>query len=201
MARKRGTQADLLVLHGKLRQYRHDFVTAMADFDLALKADPANFGARAWRIAILLVQADYAGARRECGLLAPHASELQAIACVAQIDATTGNARPAYARLSAALKQAGDIDPGHQLWIRTRLAEMAWRFGDNVAAERQFRMALALGIDDNFPAGRLRRFPARAGPRRRSDAAAREMGAARTPCCCAWRWRRGRSSCRRAKNT
>ena len=30
------------------------------------------------------------------------------------------------------------------------MAEMAWRFGDNAAAERQFRAALALGIDDNF---------------------------------------------------
>src|SRR6267154_1804833 len=27
-----GTPADLLVLHGKLRQYRHDFAAAMADF-------------------------------------------------------------------------------------------------------------------------------------------------------------------------
>jgi len=144
------TPADLLVLHGKLRQYRHDFAAAMADFDLALKADPGNFSARSWRIAILMVQADYAGARRECGLLAPYASELQAVACTAYVDATTGNARPAYARLSAALAQAGNIDPGHQLWIRTRLAEMAWRYGDAAAAERHFRAALALGIDDNF---------------------------------------------------
>lgn len=144
------TPAELLVLHGKLRQYRHDFAAAMADFDLALKADPANFGARAWRTAILMVQADYAGARRECGLLAPHASELQAVACVAYVDATTGNARLAYANLNAALARAGDIDPGHQLWIRTRLAEMAWRFGDTATAERQFRAALALGVDDNF---------------------------------------------------
>ena len=144
------TAADLLVLHGKLRQYRHDFATAMADFDLALKSDPGNFGARAWRIAILMVQADYAGARRECGLIAPYASELQAVACSAYVDATTGNARPAYARLNAALARAGEVDPGHQLWILTRLAEMAWRFGDTGAAERHFRTALALGFDDNF---------------------------------------------------
>lgn len=144
------TPAELLVLHGKLRQYRHDFTTAMADFDLALKADPENFSARAWRIAILMVQADYAGARRECGLMAPSASALQATACIAQIDATTGHARAAYGRLSAALAQSGDIDPAHQLWVRTRLAEMAWRAGDAGAAERQFRAALALGIDDNF---------------------------------------------------
>ena len=144
--------AEMLVLHGKLRQYRHDFQTAMADFDLALKADPANFAARAWRAAILMVQADYAGVRRECALLAPHASELQAVACVAYVDATTGSARAAHERLSAALARAraGGIDPGHELWIQTRLAEMAWRSGQLATAERHFRAGLGLGTNDNF---------------------------------------------------
>ena len=32
---------EILVLHGMLRQYRHDFTRGMADFDLALQADPA----------------------------------------------------------------------------------------------------------------------------------------------------------------
>ena len=144
------TPPDILVLHGKLRQYRHDFAQAMADFDLALQADPAHFGARAWRHAILMVQADYAGARRECSLLAPHATELQAAACLAHVDATTGNARAAYGRLSAALARDAQTDPGHRLWVQTRLAEMAWRFGDLAAAERHFRAGLGLGINDNF---------------------------------------------------
>ncbi len=144
------TPPDLLVMHGKLRQYRHDFAQAMANFDLALKVDPAHFGARAWRHAILMVQADYAAARRECGLLAPHATELQAAACLAYVDATTGNARSAYARLAAALARDGGGDPAHRLWIQTRLAEMAWRTGDLAAAERHFRAGLALGINDNF---------------------------------------------------
>ena len=142
--------AEILVLHGKLRQYRHDFQKALLNFDLALNADPANFAARAWRVAILMVQADYAGVRRECALLAPHASELQAVACVAYLDATTGNARAAYERLSAARGRAGGIDAEHDLWIQTRLAEMAWRTGQLAAAERHFRAGLGLGINDNF---------------------------------------------------
>jgi hypothetical protein len=122
----------------------------MADFDLALQADPANVGARAWRAAILMVQADSAAARRECLLLAQIAGGLQAVACIAYIDATTGKARTAYAHLSAALAGERDVDPGYQLWIQTRLAEMAWRFGDLAAAERHFRAGLALGVNDNF---------------------------------------------------
>jgi len=145
-----GTPAELLVLHGKLRQYRHDFAAAMADFDLALQADPASTGARAWRAAILMVQADYAAARRECLLLAQIADALQAAACIAYIDATTGKARTAYAHLSAALAAERDVEPGYQLWIQTRLGEMAWRFGDLAAAERHFRAGLAVGVNDNF---------------------------------------------------
>ncbi len=145
-----GTPAEMLVLHGKLRQYRHDFPRAMANFDLALQADPANIGARAWRAALLMVQADYAGAMRECELLAPITTELHAVACTAYVDASTGRARAAYARLNAALARDNEREPEFRLWIHTRLAEMAWRIGDHAAAEKHFRQGLALGLDDNF---------------------------------------------------
>lgn len=141
---------EILVLHGMLRQYRHDFARAMAVFDLALQSDPANTEARAWRAAILMVQADYAAARRECALLAEHATELHATACISYIEATTGNARAGYKRLAAALARRADVDPAFRVWIATRLAEMAWRIGDLAAAERHFRQGIALGIDDNF---------------------------------------------------
>jgi hypothetical protein len=142
--------AEILTLHGMLRQYRHDFARGMADFELALKSDPSNTEARAWRAAILMVQADYPAARRECELLAENATELHATACLAYVDAATGQARAAYARVASALARRSDVDPGFRLWIETRLAEMAWRAGDPAAAERHFRQGLALGVDDNF---------------------------------------------------
>ena len=142
--------AEILNLRGMLRQYRHDFTQGMVDFDLALKADPANIEARAWRAAILMVQADYAAARRECELLAEHSTELHATACVAYVDATTGHAMAAYTRLAAALARRSEVDPGFEVWVQTRLAEMAWRAGELAAAERHFRRGLALGVDDNF---------------------------------------------------
>jgi hypothetical protein len=142
--------AELLVLHGLLRQYRHDFERGLAAFELALVAEPANTEARAWRAAIFMVRADYAAARRECARLAEHATELHATACHAYVDATTGRARGAHERLAAALAKRDDVGPHFALWVRTRLAEMAWRYGDAAAAERHFRAALALGVDDNF---------------------------------------------------
>ena len=144
------TPAAILTLHGMLRQYRHDFPRAMADFDLALSADPADTEARAWRAAIFMVQAEYAAAWRECALLAQHASELHAVACTSYVDATTGSARAAHESLSRTLAQRRDVDPGFGIWIQTRLAEMAWRAGELELAERHFRAGLALGVDDNF---------------------------------------------------
>ena len=145
-----GIPEEILLLRGMLRQYRHDFARGMVDFDLALKSDPANTEARAWRAAILMVQADYAAARRECELLAEHATELHATACLAYVDATTGHARIAYERLAAALARRSEVDPGFHVWIQTRLAEMAWRAGELATAERHFRRGLTLGVDDNF---------------------------------------------------
>ena len=144
------TPAEILVLRGMLRQYRHDFSRALADFDLALKADRANTEARAWRAALMMVGADYAGARRECALLAEHATELHATACMAYAEASTGSARLAYEKLRAALAKRNALNPGFRVWVQTRLSEMAWRFGDSAAAERHFRAGLALGINDNF---------------------------------------------------
>ncbi len=141
---------EMLILHGMLRQYRHDFPRGMADFEFALKADPGNTEAHAWRAAIFMVQADYADARRECALLAENATELHATACIAYIDATTGHARAAYEHLTAALARRTDVNPEFHVWVQTRLAEMAWRLGDFAAAERHFRKGLALGVDDNF---------------------------------------------------
>jgi hypothetical protein len=144
------TPVEILVLHGMLRQYRHDFARGMADFDLALKADPANTEARAWRAAILMVQADYAAARRECALLAENATELHATACTTYVEATTGQAQAAHAQLAAALARRTGVDPAFHVWIQTRLAEMAWRSGDLAAAEVHFRKGLGLSVNDNF---------------------------------------------------
>ena len=144
------TPVEILVLHGMLRQYRHDFARGMADFALALQAEPANIEARAWRAAIFMVQADYAAARLECASLSEHATELHATACSSYVEATTGHARAAHERLAAALARRTDVEPGFLVWVITRLAEMAWRTGDLAAAELHFRAGLALGVNDNF---------------------------------------------------
>jgi len=142
--------AEILFTRGLLRQYRHDFASGMKDFERALQRDPGHVDARAWRAAIFMVQADYAGAARECEALRGYASELTVSGCLAYVDATTGKTRAAYQSLSAALEENPRASAGARLWTLTRLAEMAWRLGDVPLAERHFAAALKLGVTDNF---------------------------------------------------
>ena len=141
---------EILFARALLRQYRHDFEGALADLAQALQRDPALVEARAWRAAIFMVRAEYAAAAQECKALSGLASELQATGCSAYVDATTGKARDAYRRLDEALRRNPDAGPYARLWALTRLGEMSARLGDDAAAERHFRAALALGVTDNF---------------------------------------------------
>jgi Tfp pilus assembly protein PilF len=141
---------EILFTRGLLRQYRHDFAGALQDFERVLAREPRNQGARSWRAAIFMVQADYRAAARECAALAELASELIGTGCFAYLDATTGKTQGAYLRLAAALQRRPDAAPETRLWTLTRLAEMAWRLDDAPLAERRFREALKLGVNDNF---------------------------------------------------
>jgi hypothetical protein len=141
---------EVLFTRGLLRQYRHDFAGALRDFQLVTEREREHVGARAWRAAIYMVQADYRAAARECAVLTEIASELMSTGCLAYLDATTGRTRGGYERLSAALARRPDAAPETRLWTLTRLAEMAWRLGDIALAERHFREALKLGVEDNF---------------------------------------------------
>jgi hypothetical protein len=97
-----------------------------------------------------MVRADYSAAKRECAALAPLTDELQATGCNAYVMATTGRTREAYAQLRGALERAPRAGTTQRLWALTRLAEMSARLGDTAAAERHFKAARALGLEDNF---------------------------------------------------
>lgn len=138
----------VLTVRGQLRQYRHDFDGALQDFAAALEADPQFASAHAWRGAIFLVQANYGAAKSECdALLALDRPTLYG-GCIGLVLAYGGRMDAGYAALQRALD--GTRDPGNRLWLLTRLGEVAaWR-GQPEAAERHYRAALALGIDDGY---------------------------------------------------
>jgi hypothetical protein len=145
--------ADVLLVRALIRQYRHDFTSALRDLDAVIAAEPANTEAMQWQFALHLVQADYTAARERCTKLAPLTTALAATACSAVLDGINGRAQQAYASLSKALAQrmaSGPIDPEYRQWVLTRLGEMALRSGNKILAEKHFRDAIATGIADGF---------------------------------------------------
>ena len=149
MAPFAGSRAAVVrAILGKLRQYRHDFDGALADFAGALEADPQFASAHAWRGAIHLVRADYAAARTECDALQALDRPTLHGGCTGLLLAYGGRMEAGYVTLQRALDGTRDAD--NRLWLLTRLGEVAaWR-GQPEAAERHFRAALALGIEDGY---------------------------------------------------
>ena len=140
--------ARLLTLRGKLRQYRHDFAGALNDFDSALKQEQGYADAYAWRGAIFLVKADYAAARQACDGLQRLGRDVLAGGCLGLAQAYGGQLDASYQTLQKTLDMAGF--PDNQLWLLTRLGEVAaWR-GRPAQAEAHYRAALALGRDDVY---------------------------------------------------
>ena len=142
--------AAVRVLRAQILQFDHQFTPALADLDAVLRQQPGNGDAWAWRTAILMVQADYAAARRGCDGLAAQATPLIGAACRAQVDAATGQAAAAASALRTALAQQPDASAEARLWALTRLAETEERRGAFPAAEAAFRSALALGLPDVY---------------------------------------------------
>ena len=139
---------DLLVIRGTLYQYRHDFDKALVDFAAALAQDPERAGAHAWRGAIYLVEAQYDNARQECAALLKLQRPVLHGGCSGLVKAYTGQLNPAYATLQQALALARYDD--QRLWLLTRMGEVSAWLGQNARAERHYRDALALGLDDGY---------------------------------------------------
>lgn len=140
--------AELLTMRGQLRQYRHDFAGALADFAAALAQDPDYAMAHAWRGAIFLVEADYAAAGKECDALQRLGRAVLAGGCRGLTLAYGGQLDAADKALQQALSLTTDAD--NRLWLLTRLGEVAaWR-GQPARAQVHYREALALGQDDVY---------------------------------------------------
>ena len=139
---------DIVLVRGMLRQYRHDFRAAQADFEAALGANPELAEAHSWRAAIFFVGADYAAAQKECDALGRMGRTTMAGGCQGLLLAYTGHLGDARQTLLAALGQTGD--EGNRLWLLTRLAEVAGWQGQAATAERYYRQALAVDGNDAY---------------------------------------------------
>ena len=154
---KSAGSANYWVLRGQLEQFSHRFEPALASLEKASQIDPKTVEPLAWRAAIFMVQARYAEAKTECQRVAAVAEPLFATGCRAYAQAATGELKPAFDALNAAINTALATKPPPApellLWAHTRLAEMAIRLQQNEVAEITLKSALQLGIIDQFLLG------------------------------------------------
>jgi len=96
------------------------------------------------------VQGRYGEARADCARIARLTLPLVTTACAAAPASLSGEAEPAYRSLALALARQPDADAALREWALTLSAEIAWRRGDQAAADAQFRDALALDARDPY---------------------------------------------------
>ena len=144
--------SSVLLLRATLKQSQHDFPGDLADLDRLLAARPNDGQALLTRATVLTVQGRYPDARRDCGRLSRLTSALIATACSAGAVSLNGAAGEAYDALVRNLASTAESD-GMREWALTLAAEIAARRGDNDAADRHFRAALALDPRDAYLKG------------------------------------------------
>ena len=141
---------DILYMRAKLLQWRHEYTPALELFAKALQRDPGHYDTLSGRSAVLTVLADYAAARRDCETMRARENELYWASCLAYIDGQTGQAAKAERQLADLLARHAGGSPEGQLWLLTRLADLATRLGRTADAEAYYRRALALNITSQY---------------------------------------------------
>jgi hypothetical protein len=139
-----------LVQRATLRQYSHQFTSALADLAQVIRLEPRNGTAWSLLAAINMVQAEYATARQDCENLRGLASNLIVVACNATVDSLSGKAGQAYLSLQETYTASLAVPANEKLWVLTRLAEMSDRLGYADKADAYYRAALKLNIPDAY---------------------------------------------------
>jgi Tfp pilus assembly protein PilF len=140
----------VLLVHATILQSKHYFAASRTQLRLILDRDPDN--AQAWLTlaTVAQVQGDMSVARRACASLIDSSDPLLPGACLASLDGVDGHAAQAYHLLSLLWPQARAEPIAVQSWIQGILADCAKYLGQDVAADRHFRIALQLTPGDNF---------------------------------------------------
>ena len=133
-----------LIGRAMIRQSRHEFTPALVDLDLALSTVPDDPQALVTRASVLTVLARYDEAERDCG----HVTEsLLAKTCATAAAAARGGGE-ARDRLSAAMG-APTVEATELRWAEATRGEAYLYAGENAAAERDLRAAMADG--ESYP--------------------------------------------------
>lgn len=138
---------EVRLLRAQLAQALHDFASARRDFDALAELRPQDVAVQLGRAAVATVTADYPAALASCRALAPAVPSLVAAACEAPVRLIRGEAELAYRQLGELAAQSTELEPRVLAWAEGLRGELAASFGEDAAAERHLRAALAVTGD------------------------------------------------------
>jgi tetratricopeptide (TPR) repeat protein len=141
-------RAGVLVLDATILQSRHDFTTALAELDRALRIDPNNPQAWLTRATVLRVLGRYDEAFDACKRLGVKADPTITQLCNQSVLALTGHLQSAYAATESLSLQL--VPNEVRAWRLCELGEMAERLGDDLKAEDWLREGLKIAPDDFY---------------------------------------------------
>jgi hypothetical protein len=136
--------AAIALRRAELAQSEHRFDAARAELERVVAREPRDGEAWLTLAAIDLVRADYGSSRRECGRLVLISDTSVTGACLAAVQAMTGEARRAYEFLDAQVAGAHSALPLElAVWLETLAAETGDALDRADEAAHHYRAALA----------------------------------------------------------
>ncbi len=142
---------DWQLVEANIQQHRHAFDDAMVTLRKVLSAQPDNAQAHLMRAVIEIAQANYADAGADCRSSMLSAGLLVGMACKAQVEGLSGKLKASYAMLENYYTQfRAQAGLEEKSWVLSTLGDMAMHAGDNAAAERWYKEALAANSHDYY---------------------------------------------------
>lgn len=135
---------QILLLRASLKQHDHHFDAALADIDLALRANPKLAEAWLLKSTILTVLGRYEPARTAAVPLFALTDPLVAMTAATAATAGNGHLTESYDTLLKSFSSASSAPKNVRVWALSSLGDMAVRLGRNHAAVAHYVAALEL---------------------------------------------------------
>lgn len=139
-----------LILRAIIRQNAHDFSGAMEDLEQILSVQPGHVQANLIKATIATVQGKYKIAMQHCQRLMRRSSMILALTCQSTAASLSGKAKTSYRLLHQVMSANLPMPEKEKSWGWTSLAEIAWRLGNDKAADQHFQTALQIGSEDIY---------------------------------------------------
>lgn len=142
--------ADVLRLRATIRQFNHEFASALQDLDAYLVERPGDSRARLMKATIHVVIAEYDAASAACASLPAGREAILKATCSATAAGLSGNAARTLDQLRAMATFLAPREPHAAAWVQGTLGELSLRVGKTDEALSHFKAALAAWPGDLF---------------------------------------------------